>query len=182
MSGLRKPLKTAVFISGSGSTLQALLEMQHQFDIQLVVTNQTSALGLLKVKRFGKTSVVVKNPIDYDQLQQTLLDFKIDRILLAGFMKIIPESFVHLWQGRMINIHPSLLPAYPGLNSAQRSWQDQNDMGVTLHFVTPKVDEGSLFLQKKSLTQVQKYTFKEANLFLRSTEQHLLRELVLRWN
>lgn len=185
LSGLkRKPLRCAVFISGSGSTLQTLLEMHHQFEITVVVSNKKNALGLKKAKRFGKSCLVLKNPINYESLHQQLLEFKIERIFLAGFMKIIPKNFVDLWQGRIMNIHPSLLPLYPGLDSALKSWQDQSDMGASIHQVNDQMDEGRIFLQQRSQKAPfeHQYGFEQSEIYLRRTEQHLLRELALRWN
>lgn len=183
LSGRRKTPRTAVFISGSGSTLQSLLEMQHQFEIALVVSNQPKALGLLKAKRFGKPTLVVENPIDYKALHQKLIDSRIERIFLAGFMKIIPARFIEKWQGRIMNIHPSLLPLYPGLNSAMKSWQDQSDMGVSIHEVNDQMDQGRIFLQQRSQKSPFDHNcaFERSEVYLRRTEQHLLRELALRW-
>lgn len=183
LSGLRKPLRCAVLISGSGSTLQSLLEMQHQFEIALVVSNQAKALGLCKARRFGRPCLVLSHPIDYQALHQQLLDYKIERIFLAGFMKLIPSAFVQLWQGRIMNIHPSLLPLYPGLDSALKSWQDQCDMGVSLHHVNEKMDDGKIFLQQCSKKAPFDFSggFERDELALRRTEQHLLRELAFRW-
>lgn len=183
LSGLKRPLRCAVFISGSGSTLQSLLEMQHQFEVALVVSNKSKALGLCKAKRFGRPCLVLPQPIDYQSLHQQLLAHKIDRIFLGGFMKLLPADFVELWQGRMMNIHPSLLPLYPGLDSALKSWQDQCDMGVSIHHVTEQMDEGKIFLQqcsKKSPFDLMP-GFEKDEIYLRRTEQHLLRELALRW-
>lgn len=184
LSGLRKPLRTAVFISGSGSTLQSLLEMQHQFEISLVVSNRVQALGLLKAKRFGRHCLVLPRPIDYQSLHRQLLDQRIERLFLAGFMKLMPAEFVELWRGRIMNIHPSLLPLYPGLDSALKSWQDQCDMGVTLHHVNEQMDEGKIFLQQCSKQAPFDHAsgFERDEISLRRTEQHLLRELALRWN
>ena len=183
LSGLRKPFRYAVFISGTGSTLQCLLEMQHQLEIGLVISNKTNAFGLLKAKRFGKKCILLQNPIDYDLLQKTLLEYRIDRLILAGFMKILPSDFVDLWKEKIINIHPSLLPLYPGLDAAERSWNDQSPMGVSIHHVNAQMDEGKIFLQQTALDQlsISNMNFKDSELFLRRTEQHLLRELVLRW-
>lgn len=183
LSGLRRPLRCAVLISGSGSTLQSLLEMQHQFEVTLVISNKANALGLLKAKRFGRPVLVIKNPIDYRTLHQQLLEFRIDRLFLAGFMKIIPSEFVELWRGKIMNIHPSLLPLYPGLDSAHKSWQDQKDMGVTLHHVNEEMDQGQIVLQQTSLKAPFEFFegFEACELYLRRTEQHLLRELTLRW-
>lgn len=184
LSGLnKKPLRCAVFISGSGSTLQSLLEMQHQIEIALVVSNKASALGLKKAKRFGKRCLIVQSPIDYQTLHRQLLEFKIERIFLAGFMKLIPADFVAKWQGRILNIHPSLLPYYPGLDSALKSWQDQSDMGVSIHQVNDRMDEGQIFLQQRSQKApfCHENGFDKSETYLRRTEQHLLRELALRW-
>ncbi len=181
-SGLRKPLRSAVFISGSGSTLQALLEMQHQFEVSLVISNRSTAQGLKKAKRFGKKCHVLDSAtIDYSKLHQLLADHKIDRIFLAGFMKILPAQFVELWRGRIMNIHPSLLPLYPGQNSAFRNWKDQSKMGATIHHVTAEMDQGPLYLQRVSLEAKHQLDFSDSEIFLRSSEQHLLRELTMKW-
>lgn len=184
LSGLRRPLQYAVLISGSGSTLQSLLEMHHQINIKLVISNKEQALGLLKAKRFGKTGLVLKNPVDYQQLHKTLVENKIDRIILAGYMKLIPAFFVSLWEGKIMNIHPSLLPKFPGLDSAFKSWEGQSDMGVTLHYVNQEMDAGEIYKQQRSLQAPWDVdcSFEKAEILLRRTEQHALRELAQRWN
>ncbi len=180
--GNRKPSRVAVFISGGGSTLQALLEMQHQFNICLVVTNRKKALGQLKAKRFGKNIYYQSPQATFEDLQVVLSSFQIDKIVLAGYMKILPPRFVQFWKEKIINIHPSLLPAFPGLNSAERSWEQKVDMGVTLHQVNEHMDDGATVLKCKSSKSEEKFDLDEALIFLRRTEQHLLRELTLRWS
>ncbi len=176
LSGCKKPAKVAVFISGGGSTLQALLEMQHQIEIKLVICNRLGAAGQLKAKRFGVPVVRIgKNTTD-TELNTILQQHRIDFVMLAGFMKILSASFVQSWQNRMINIHPSLLPAYKGLEAAEKSWNENSDMGVSIHHVTEEMDEGRVVLQKRSLTNSKSYSFQEASIWLRQTEQHLLRE------
>ena len=179
-AGPRKPHRVAVFISGGGSTLQALLEMQHQFDVSLVITNKKSAAGVLKAKRFGKPIIHFTKEMSYESLSLLLAQHKISLIMLAGFMKLLPENFIREWQNKIINIHPSLLPLYKGLNSAERSWNDNTNMGVSIHYVTKEMDEGELIAQKISLVNPQIMSIGEAELFLRKTEQHLLRELTFR--
>lgn len=176
LSGCKKPASVAVFISGSGSTLQALLEMQHQIEIKLVICNRKAATGKLKAKRFGLPVVQIDKNTTDEQLNAILQLHKIDRIMLAGFMKLLSPGFVESWQNRMINIHPSLLPAYKGLEAAEKSWNDNSDMGVSIHHVTAEMDEGQIILQKRSLSASKSYTFQEASIWLRQTEQHLLRE------
>jgi phosphoribosylglycinamide formyltransferase-1 len=179
-SGPRKVRNVAVFISGGGSTLQALLEMQHQFEIKLIVTNKKSAAGTLKAKRFGKPVLFFSKEQSFDSLTAELKKHNISFIMLAGFMKILPESFVNEWHERMINIHPSLLPAYKGLAAAERSWTENAAMGITLHHVTKEMDEGEKVLQKRVLEQNHGLTLPESEIFMRSTERHLLRELTYR--
>ena len=181
LSGPRKSRQVAVFISAGGSTLQSLLELQHQINISLVVSSSKKAAGLLKAKRFGKKVHHLARPLDYVQIDSLLAENKIEIIILAGFMKLLPPDFVEKWKGRIVNIHPSLLPAFPGLNSAERSWMENSDMGVTLHHVTAKMDDGPSFLQKVSLRSPKNHILPEAELFLRRSEQHLLREMVLRY-
>lgn len=178
--GIRKPQRVAVFISGGGSTLQALLEIHHQIDISLIITNKKTAYGNLKAKRFGKKVLFFDKQMDYMSLDKNLRDHKIERIILAGFMKLLPPEFVDLWDDKIINIHPSLLPHYPGLNSSERSWSDNSQMGATLHKVVAEMDAGKIIRQQKSLSQPKSLSFAESNLFLRRTEQYLLRELAFR--
>jgi len=181
LNGLNKSRAVAIFISGGGSTLQALLELQHHINIGLVVTNKKNILGISKAKRFGKKLININNKTDYLEVNRLLIDHKIEYILLAGFMKILPPNFIALWKNKIINIHPSLLPMYPGLSAAEKSWTDNAAMGATLHIVTDKMDAGDIKLQQKSLSNSKYIEYIEANLFLRRTEQFLLRELTIRY-
>ena len=104
--GLRKPSRVAVFISGGGSTLQSLLEMQHQLNVSLVITNRKKAFGALKAKRFGKQIFYQTSQTSFAEIQNLLLLNKIDKIILAGYMKILPADFVLKWAERIVNIHP----------------------------------------------------------------------------
>ena len=181
--GIRKPKNMAVFISGGGSTLQALLELQHQISISLVVSNKKNIIGKLKAKRFGRSYFFMNKENSYQQLSAKLKSMKIDQIFLAGYMKLLPEEFVNEWHNKIFNIHPSLLPLYPGLNAAEKNYQQQTEsMGATIHIIDEKMDEGTLFLQQTSTdkSQIKTRTFTEANFLLRRTEQHLLREFVFR--
>lgn len=180
-NGSKKPFRTAVFISGGGSTLQALLEMKHHINLSLVVSNKSKVRGLNKARRFGVPIATLDKKINYQNLDELLKQYKIERIFLAGFMKLIPADFIDLWKDRILNIHPSLLPLYPGLNSAERAWQDNSDMGVTIHNVTAEMDSGEIYLQMNSITEPKKLSMSESLLFLRRTEQHLLREAAIRY-
>lgn len=181
LNGYKKSMRVAIFISGGGSNLQTLLEMQHQINIVLVITNRKSALGVLKAKKFGKQILYIDKMKSFEEISKTLQEQKVDQIILAGFMKLLPENFVNEWGGRISNIHPSLLPRYPGLNSAERSWKDRVDMGVTIHDVISEVDAGTIKLQQRSSTPDLGLDFNEAELLLRRSEQHLFRELIYRY-
>lgn len=180
LSGFRKPRRTAVFISGGGSTLQALLEMHHQLDVAVVVTNKKTAGGILKARRFGKKVIFLDKLMSLDSLNEILKENRIEQLILAGFMKLLPAEFVARWKDRIINIHPSLLPKYPGLRSFERSYHDNSDLGATVHRVIAEVDAGKILLQQNALKVPQDLSLNEAVLFLRRTEQSLLRELAYR--
>ena len=180
--GIRKPKNTAVFISGGGSTLQALLELRFQLKIGLVVSSKQHTLGLLKAKRSGCEIYHFSKEKSYTDLSSILKSKQIDQIFLAGYMRILPIDFVNSWQDKIFNIHPSLLPDFPGLNAAEKSFQSKDNMGVTIHMVTAEIDTGPMFLQTVSATatSTSQMNFTEAQFFLRRSEQHLLREFAYR--
>lgn len=153
-------MNTAVLISGRGSNLQAILEAEREkrlgeAKIQLIVSNKKEAEGLKYSKIFNKKSVVIvsdssitKNEFE-QKLIQTLRENEIDLIVLAGFMQILSTEFVNLYCGKIINIHPSLLPSFPGLK-AQKQALDYGVKvsGCTVHFVNSEVDSGPIILQE----------------------------------
>ncbi|MDA9653348.1 phosphoribosylglycinamide formyltransferase [Candidatus Pelagibacter sp.] len=155
-NGLKKII-TAIFISGNGSNFKSLikfsLKKKSKFKIDMVITNNSSAKGLNFAQRFK----IKKKVINYLNIQNTekkiLMDLdknKIRLICLAGFMKILSKNFIKTFKGKIINIHPSLLPKYKGLNTHQRAI-DNNEIysGCTVHYVTSKLDSGKIILQKK---------------------------------
>ncbi len=181
-SGIRKPKNTAVFISGGGSTLQALLEMQFQLNIRLVVSNNHQNLGQLKAKRFGLETYYFDKNKSYIDLSNFLKSKDIDQIFLAGYMRLLPEDFVKLWENKIFNIHPSILPDFPGLDASRKSYQAGHDMGVTVHTVTAEMDTGPVILQQVAVSAkyVTQMDLTEAQFLLRRTEQHLLREFAFK--
>ncbi|HRO68510.1 MAG TPA: formyltransferase family protein, partial [Pseudobdellovibrionaceae bacterium] len=125
----------AVFISGRGSNLQALLDQATVQEIRWVLSSKESAPGLLRAKRAGVPYAVLPKKIDWDELDGELRNRGITDLFLAGFMKLVPAPFVERWEGRMLNVHPSLLPAYPGLRAFEKSYEEKQEMGVTAHIV-----------------------------------------------
>ena len=183
----------AVLISGRGSNLSSLLDFQDEIPVRLVVSSSPSAGGLKRAQRAGiKTQITPmirvesksgtpKLKIDWDTLTSQLRSAGITHICLAGFMKIVPAKFVSEWNNRLINLHPSLLPAYPGLESIERAHKDQADIGVTVHFVNEEVDGGKIISQRRCLKKhdVSRYSLGLTEFLVHVTEQRLLREAVL---
>ncbi len=169
----------AVFISGRGSNLEVILKNKEQFASVLVVSSRSQAQGLQRAKNHGVESIILKSPIDWQQLQDELDRNAIDLIFLAGFMKIVPASFVEKWTGKLFNLHPSLLPKYKGLKAIERAFEAQDTIGVTIHHVVPEVDAGEIVLQEIAVTkqEISHLTLEEA------TEKTHFKEhqLVQRW-
>jgi phosphoribosylglycinamide formyltransferase-1 len=150
--------RVAVLISGSGSNLQALLDAATQSDfpaeIALVISNKADAYGLTRATNAGVATTVIPHG-DYPSreafeaaIQAMLEKAGIEFICLAGFMRILSASFVEQWQGHMLNIHPSLLPAFPGLHTHARAIESgARFAGCTVHFVVPEMDAGPIVVQ-----------------------------------
>ena len=150
-------VRTAVFISGSGSNLKSLIKFsktrQSPISIDLVISNNSKAKGLNYAKIFKIKKKVYKfnnKSLDESRLLSTLERQKIDMICLAGFMKILTKNFIKRFKGKILNIHPSLLPKYKGLNTHQRALKNNEKYsGCTVHFVNSKLDSGKIIIQKK---------------------------------
>ncbi len=152
-----KKINIAVFISGTGSNLKNLInysfKKNSKFKIVLVVSNNLRAKGLIYAKQFK----IKKKIVHYSNIKnaekkilETLKKNKIDLICLAGFMKILSKNFIKNFKNKIINIHPSLLPKYKGLNTHQRAIENKEKYsGCTVHFVNSKLDSGKIILQKK---------------------------------
>lgn len=154
----------AVLISGNGTNLQAIIDAIacHQLPakISLVLSDRETAFGLTRAKQAGITTIVSK-PQDYsskeefDTALKTILDdYHPDLIVLAGFMRILGKPFVQHFKGRIINIHPALLPAYKGLHTHQKVLAAKEKIhGTTIHFVTASLDDGPIIAQAKLAIQ-----------------------------
>ena len=152
-----KKINVAVFISGNGSNLKNLinysLKKNSKFKISLVVSNKSNAKGLSYAKKF-KIKKKVVNYLNIKNAEKDILiqlkKNKIFLICLAGFMKILSINFIKNFSGKIINIHPSLLPKYKGLNTHQRAIDNKEKYsGCTVHFVNSRLDSGKIILQKK---------------------------------
>lgn len=175
----------AVFISGRGSNLQALLDLGAGVDIRRVYSSRARAPGVRRARRAGVGVTILSNPIDWGELHRDLLHRRIDRVFLAGFMKIVPADFVRRWEGRIFNVHPSLLPSYPGLRAFERSWDEGADVGATVHEVIPELDAGPVVLQRRALESEsiesrRRRELADGQRALSLVEQTIVRECVLR--
>ena len=152
-----KKINTAVFISGTGSNFINLIKFsikkKNKLNIKLVISNNYKAKGLYYAKKFKikKKIVNYKNSkISENQILLALKKNNIRLICLAGYMKILSKNFIKKFNGKILNIHPSLLPKYRGLNTHQRAIDNKDKYsGCTVHYVNHKLDSGKIIIQKK---------------------------------
>lgn len=152
--------RVVVLISGSGSNLQALIDGMQKgelpIEIVAVISNRPAVLGLMRAEHAGIPALVLDHKQfddreSFDQKLAQLIDsYQPDLVVLAGFMRILTTAFTRHYLGRMLNIHPSLLPKYQGLNTHQRVLEAGDiEHGVTVHFVTEELDGGPAVIQAK---------------------------------
>lgn len=156
LTGIKK-INIAVFISGNGSNFKNLildsLKKKSKYKIKLVISNKAKAKGLKYARKF-KIKKKIINYLNKKNAEKTILvelkKNKIDLVCLAGFMKILSNNLIKKFRGKIINIHPSLLPKYKGLNTHQRAINNKEKCsGCTVHYVSTKLDSGKIILQKK---------------------------------
>ena len=155
-TGIKK-IKCAVFISGNGSNLKSLIQFSKKknspISIELIISDNPKAKGL----KFGKIFKISNKVFNYKnkiiaekKIISEINNKKIKLICLAGFMRILSKNFIRRFKGKILNIHPSLLPKYKGLNTHQRAISNNEKYsGCTVHFVNSRLDSGKIILQKK---------------------------------
>ena len=145
-----------VLISGKGTNLQALINASHRssYKISAVISNTAKAIGLNRAKISGIDTYVIEqesfnSKLEFEEsLATRISEINPKLIVLAGFMKVLSPQFVRLFRGKIVNIHPSLLPEYPGLNTHQRVLEDKKKIhGVSVHLVTEDLDGGPVIAQ-----------------------------------
>ena len=183
-------LRIVVLISGNGSNLQAIIDNIHddEVDAQIVavLSDQPQAFGLERAKQANIDAIAIdasntESRKEFDQLLQQRIDqYQPDLVVLAGFMRILSDEFVNHYHGKLINIHPSLLPKYQGLNTHQRVL-DAGDThhGASVHFVIPELDAGPLILQ----AEVAIHADDSAETLAQRVhiQEHTIYPLVIRW-
>ena len=154
--GLKKT-KTAIFISGTGSNLENLIKFSKKkkspISVNLIVSNTHNAKGLKYSRKYNIQKKVISfknNKLTEEKIFNFLLVKNIKFICLAGFMKILSKNFIKKFKGKIVNIHPSLLPKYKGLNTHKKAIENNDKFaGCSVHFVTAKLDSGKIIMQKK---------------------------------
>ena len=190
ISSADDPLRVVVLISGNGSNLQALIDAIEAGRITAricaVISNNPDAYGLVRAQQAGIPVEVVDHRdypdrASYDRALQATIDrYRPELVVLAGFMRILTDEFVNHYHGRMINIHPSLLPKYQGLNTHQRALDAGDTVhGVSVHFVTPELDGGPVILQAAVPVHPDDTADTLAKRVLE--REHVIYPLVVRW-
>ena len=185
--------KIAILISGSGSNLQAIIDKLHKqefsnthFEIVAVISNKAQAFGLERATKADIETIVIDDKgmtsrADYDQkLISEIDELNVDVIVLAGFMRILSANFVDKYAGKILNIHPSLLPKYTGLNTHQRAIDAKDsEHGASVHFVTAELDGGPVILQAKVPVFEDDTSDDLSERVL--TQEHQIYSLVIQW-
>ena len=151
-------LKVGVLISGNGSNLQSIIDAcedpNFPAELSIVISNKAEAYGLGRAKKANiKTKVIehqnFQHRSDFEKnITKALINANVELVCLAGFMRILTDTFVYSWKDRLINVHPSLLPIFKGLNTHQRAIEcGVKFSGCTIHFVSSSMDEGPVILQ-----------------------------------
>ena len=155
---MTESINIVVIISGNGSNLQSIINSieigQINARISAVISNNDDAYGLIRAKNHGIESKVIDHRkfqarAEYDQtLLETVASFQPDYIVLAGFMRILGSAIIQAYPNKILNIHPSILPSYKGLNTHQRAMDNhENEHGVSIHIVTADLDDGPILLR-----------------------------------
>ena len=179
-----------VLISGSGSNLQAIINQVQQGEIdgeiRAVISNKADAFGLERARMAGIPAIILDHKVfpsrqDFDQaLARTIEAFLPDVIVMAGFMRILTSEFVEQFSGRLINIHPALLPKYKGLDTHQRALDAaETEHGCTVHFVTPELDDGPNIVQ--AVVSISKDDDAKSLSVKVQQQEHIIYPLAVKW-
>jgi len=182
--------KLAILISGSGSNLQAFIDAvaNHKLsaNIAVVISNRPDVKGLERAANAGIPTEVLdhkqfsdRNVFD-QQLMKTIDQYGVDAVILAGFMRILGDDFVRHYQGKLFNIHPSLLPKYPGLHTHQRAIAaGDREAGASVHFVVPELDAGPIVIQARVAVKKEDDADSLAKRVLE--QEHQIYPLAVKW-
>ena len=148
--------RACVFISGTGTNLKSIINYSRDYNfpinINLIISNNKSAKGIYFAKKFSIPHKIINQRRDrFEKIAiKELRNRKIDLICLAGFMKVLTKNFIRNFNGKIVNIHPSLLPKYKGLNTYKRAIEKGDKLfGCTVHYVNEKLDSGKIIIKKR---------------------------------
>ncbi|MDH3342689.1 MAG: phosphoribosylglycinamide formyltransferase [Gammaproteobacteria bacterium] len=179
-----------ILISGSGSNLQAIIdavaEKKIHAEISAVISNRPDALGLIKAKTAGINTIVIDHTkfTDRQQFDEALArqvaELEPALVVLAGFMRILPASFIDQYEDRLLNIHPSLLPAFKGMHTHRRALEaGHSEHGASVHFVSNELDSGPVVIQAK--VPVLKDDSEKALAARVLKQEHIIYPLAIEW-
>jgi len=175
-------IQWAVFVSGQGTNLQNFLNLEQDKKLKqnsIVAVHADKKCPAIERAKRAKKEIFIYSPkqSDYEsRLLEFLKQSKVDRIFLLGFMRILPAPFIKTWAEPIINIHPSLLPKYKGLNAIERAYQDNEKLvGVSLHEVTPELDSG-LVLRQSQLERLESDSLESLTERMHQLEYKIVRE------
>ena len=154
---MKKKVNTSIFISGRGSNLKSLIQFSllknSPIKINVIITDNIKAKGLTYADKYKIKKKIIKfndKGVAENKILKILTHNNVKLICLAGFMKVLSKNFIKRFKGNILNIHPSLLPKYKGLNTHERVMENNEKFsGCTVHLVSPKLDSGKIILQKK---------------------------------
>lgn len=183
--------RVAIFVSGSGTNMENIAvhakEGKLPCDIVLVLCDNPSALALKRAAKLGLEVFVIErknfsSKLQFDEkINQKLLEKNVEVIFFAGYMRILSSEFVRNWAWRIINVHPSLLPKYPGANAIKDAFEaKEKETGVTIHFVDEGVDSGPVILQRK-VRIMPNDTLQSLEARVHETEYQLYPEAIQLW-
>jgi len=178
--------RIVVLLSGSGTTLQSIIDTQLPANIVAVISNKTDALGLARAEEAGIPTHAIDHTAyssreAFDAELQTLIDnYQPNLVVLAGFMRILSDNFTNHYRGKLINIHPSLLPKYKGMHTHRRVIDDGEPLhGSSVHFVTTELDSGPVLLQAR-LPVLSSDSIESLELRIK-TKEHLIYPTAIGW-
>ncbi len=179
---LKLSAKWAFFASGRGSNFSAVMN-QCEFKVSPVfVTNKKECEALKKAQSLGLDVHIMdyKSPDVIKGLSDYLSQHHVQKIFLLGFMRILPASFIEPWVGSIFNLHPSLLPEFPGLHAIEESFKAGSDMGVSIHHVTAGVDEGQVLKRTKVInsSEIPSFTLEQATDRIHQVEHQMVVDFV----
>lgn len=174
----------AIFASGSGSNFENLVRKKEQYNVSFLFCNRKDALAIQRAKNLGieyRYASIIKEKEDFEnKILYFLEEFKVDLIVLAGYMKIIGKSILDKWEGKIINIHPSLLPKYKGANAIKQAFENnEKEYGITIHYVDEGVDTGEIIAQDSFIAKPNE-TLEEITHKIHSLEHNLYPKIINR--